>query len=201
MTLKRQMTRKKPPKQHCEAFPSLDAGDVSSKVKGHEEFDCVWRDEIGTAVGVSHFKRDPDGVQILHRVFKDFHILHGQHKSLLKVDFTASKVGGYRARFICPSCGNRVGKLYCSARDWACRDCSNLIYTSQRVTRRTRQTIEYEVLNSRVGRGRPKGMHQRIFDRDVSRMKELEKELNVTGTSTPNLVVSKKVTLEWRLGE
>jgi len=43
---------------------------------------------------------------------------------------TAPRFGGVRYWFLCPRCGQRVGKLYYVNR-WACRRCHSLAYKSQ----------------------------------------------------------------------
>lgn len=99
------------------------------------------------------------------------------HKSYtVKLDWTTCNFDGQRPWFLCPvrGCGRRVAILYISSIPF-CRKCLHLAYASQRETpddraaRRAdkiREKLGWEpgILNGR-GWSKPKGMHQRTFDR------------------------------------
>ncbi len=94
------------------------------------------------------------------------------------LDWTSCRLGGRRPWFLCPArgCGRRVAILY-GGGIFACRRCYRLAYPSQRETwddraarraDRLRDKLKWEpgILN---GNGwKPKGMHQRTFNRLVA---------------------------------
>lgn len=94
------------------------------------------------------------------------------------LQWTRCHLGGRRAWFTCPiqQCGRRVAILYGGA-VFACRNCHQLAYESQRETvddraaRRAdtiRRRLNWEpgILNGNAGR--PKGMHSRTYERLLS---------------------------------
>jgi hypothetical protein len=46
------------------------------------------------------------------------------------LDWTLCNYGGLRPWFICGNCGRRVAKLYSGGKEFACRHCLDLTYTS-----------------------------------------------------------------------
>ena len=84
------------------------------------------------------------------------------------LEWTACHYGGKRPWFLCPCCGRRVAVLY-GARIYACRHCHNLAYDSQRETKYGRLLNRAHTLRARLdgdnGWSKPKGMHQKTFDR------------------------------------
>lgn len=81
--------------------------------------------------------------------------------------------GGHRKWFACPArgCGRRVAILY-GGRVFACRECHQLAYPSQREERFQRALTRADRIRSRLGwsaddyRGlKPKGMHWATFER------------------------------------
>ena len=90
--------------------------------------------------------------------------------------------GGDRWWFVCPACGRRCGAIYClpwgysrsHGMVWACRDCQNLVYPSQREGTGERGLRKLRKILRGAGaawssnclpRHRPKGMHRRTFQR------------------------------------
>ena len=91
------------------------------------------------------------------------------------VDWTACNLGGQRPWFLCPArgCGRRVAILYGSG-IFACRNCYQLAYPSQRETRDDRALRRADRIRAKsgwesgIGNGwgpKPKGMHWHTFDR------------------------------------
>ena len=81
--------------------------------------------------------------------------------------------GGHRKWFACPArgCGRRVAILY-GGTVFACRQCHNLAYPSQREEHFQRATRRAERIKERLGwqtdfGGKPKGMHWKTFERLV----------------------------------
>ena len=91
------------------------------------------------------------------------------------LDRTRCNFGGERPWFLCPTkgCGQRVSILY-SGRIFACRECLNLTYESQRELEQHRAIRRADNLRDRLGweQGiingigkKPKGMHWKTFKR------------------------------------
>lgn len=92
----------------------------------------------------------------------------------VQLDWTTPHYGGRRPWFLCPErdCGRRVAVLY-GGRVFACRQCQELAYASQRETGLDRTFRQADRLRTRLrwkpgivyGPGpKPKGMHWRTFD-------------------------------------
>jgi hypothetical protein len=92
--------------------------------------------------------------------------------------------GGWRRYFRCPGCGRRAMKLYGAGRHFRCRHCCRLAYASQREDRFDRALRRANNIRMRIGgepgmlsartRARPKGMHQRTYERLRSETVEAE---------------------------
>ena len=99
------------------------------------------------------------------------------------------RFGGARPYFICPgvvngmACGRRVVKLYGAARYFLCRHCYRLAYASQREDRYDRALRRANNMRARLGGDpstasllprRPKGMHERTYQRLLSQILDAE---------------------------
>lgn len=94
----------------------------------------------------------------------------------VQLDTTPCHMGGGRHWFLCPvrGCGRRVAILYGGA-IFACRHCHRLAYPSQRETAGDRAARQADRIRDRLGWpggildgggwGKPKGMHQRTYER------------------------------------
>lgn len=91
------------------------------------------------------------------------------------LDWSLCNFGGQRPWFLCPSqcCGRRVALLY-GGRIFACRQCYQLAYASQRETwshrairraDRIRNKLGWEVGIINGNGSKPKGMHWKTFER------------------------------------
>jgi hypothetical protein len=94
----------------------------------------------------------------------------------VRLDTTPCHYGGERHWFRCPAvgCGRRVAKLYLGQRHFVCRHCLQLAYQSQREAPHERMARRANKLREQLGwepgflngwGGKPKGMHQRTFER------------------------------------
>ena len=84
------------------------------------------------------------------------------------LDRTRCNYGGERPWFVCPGCGRRVAVLACVWGYFRCRTCQRLKYWSQLETDRDRAQRKVKKLRERLGEKewlKPKGMHQKTFDR------------------------------------
>jgi hypothetical protein len=91
------------------------------------------------------------------------------------VEWTDCHYGGQRAWFRCPAvgCGRRVAVLY-SGRAFACRNCHNLAYESQRECEHDRVARKADKIRKKLGwqagilnanGWKPKGMHLQTFEK------------------------------------
>lgn len=100
---------------------------------------------------------------------------------------TPCHYGGYRHWFICPHCGKRVGVLYCAGL-YVCRHCIGANYQTQleqplERVRRKKYKVGKKLYwwSGEIGKSfpmKPKGMHQKTFDRIWAEFKALEKQEN-----------------------
>lgn len=89
------------------------------------------------------------------------------------VDWTACNFGGSRPWWLCPCCGRRVAVLW-GGSTYACRHCHKLAYQSTRNSSETQAFARADKMRERLGwcagiayppGGKPKGMHQKTFER------------------------------------
>lgn len=87
---------------------------------------------------------------------------------------TACNYGGVRHWFRCEYCSRRVGVLYLSGGQCACRKCFKLAYKSERENSTSRLFRKADKIRCRLGWGagialpdgrKPKGMHWKTFNR------------------------------------
>lgn len=108
----------------------------------------------------------------------------------LRVERTPCNYGGSRPWFLCPSCGRRCAVVYFGAPGgrYACRHCVRVAYLSQcddlmgRLWRKQRK-VERKLAGAAGewnGWQRPKGMHQRTFNRLVEMLGQIEKDKAAT---------------------
>ena len=86
------------------------------------------------------------------------------------LEWTACRFGGQRVWFLCPICGRRVAVLF-GGSVYACRHCHNLAYEVQREQPHYRLLRRSQKMRDMLGGDswhiKPKGMHQRTYDRLV----------------------------------
>lgn len=91
-------------------------------------------------------------------------------------DRTPCNFGGERLWFLCPHCGRRVAVLYGADVRFLCRHCYRLPYGSQNEIYLDRMHRKARKIRKRLGASdnltepvlfKPKGMHQKTFDRLV----------------------------------
>jgi hypothetical protein len=95
------------------------------------------------------------------------------------ITWTPCNYGGKRPWFLCPgvvngrNCGRRVAKLYVAGKYFLCRHCYGLSYSSQNENEMDRALRKVSKLEARLGDckwSKPKGMHQRTFERLSSKL-------------------------------
>lgn len=102
-------------------------------------------------------------------------------KQRITLDLTPCNFGGTRRWFLCPCCGKRVAALYGADIRFLCRHCYGLSYESRNENYADRMRRKARKLRKRLEASddlfkpvlfKPKGMHQKTFDR--LRQEELE---------------------------
>lgn len=94
----------------------------------------------------------------------------------VRLQTTPCHYGGVRYWFTCPAvgCGRRVAILYLGGKYFACRDCYQLAYQSQREDKGDRGHRGANKIRTKLGwpvgianppEGKPKGMHWRTYNR------------------------------------
>jgi hypothetical protein len=97
------------------------------------------------------------------------------------VDWTPCNYGGKRPWWLCPCCGRRVAVLW-GGGTYACRHCQQINYESTRNTPESQAFARAGKVRKQLGwcagianppGGRPKGMHQRTYERLLHHYYEL----------------------------
>lgn len=96
-------------------------------------------------------------------------------EEFVPLERTPCNYGGARTWFLCPHCGKRAALLYGLGPRFLCRHCYQLPYTSQNETYEDRMRRRARKIRRRLGASmnlfeplpfiKPKGMHQKTFDR------------------------------------
>ena len=94
----------------------------------------------------------------------------------IRLDKTPCHYGNYRYWFNCPNCNKRVGVLYCAGA-FVCRHCIGANYATQlmqpidklfRKVAKIRHRLQWQAGIAHGHGAKPKGMHQKTYDRLVS---------------------------------
>lgn len=103
----------------------------------------------------------------------------------IRLSRTACNYGGHRHWWLCPSCTKRTSVLYCAGL-YACRHCIGGKYGSQLEQPIDNLFRRLNAIRTRLGwqdgiihgiGERPKGMHQRTFNRILLEYQQLEQKL------------------------
>ena len=120
--------------------------------------------------------------------FSYFHIGYSSERHpiriVIKFDWTPCYFGGRRLWFLCPKCGRRVAILY-GGKNFYCRICRNIAYPSENEAKPNRLLRKANKIKKRLKCEpgvqskiifKPKGMHQKTFDRLRRQVEILEME-------------------------
>lgn len=161
-----------------EAHPRLHIG----RKPGELERGDVGRfhTELGTFIGEVFLGKRLDGAVgiVWHFVTDRFGERSAQCQ--LTIRTVASKVGGYRRYFRCGRCDRNVRTLVYKGPTWMCAKCQGLVYRSQNIPKDVALWEERLRLEKRIGRGRPKGMHQATYGPLRTRLRQLRRVLGPT---------------------
>lgn len=95
-------------------------------------------------------------------------------KEPVRLDRTPCHYGGERLWFLCPACSKRVAVLASHGKRFVCRHCHKMYYGSQQEGYMDRLIRKVRKIRKRLGATddltelvwiKPKGMHQKTFDR------------------------------------
>ncbi len=133
--------------------------------------------------------RDPHASELRLSYNRTANAEREEVRQAIRLVYTEPNYGGRRWWMICPYSGRRVGKLYLpnGGDRFASRKAWRLGYHSQRVARRDRPFEKLFRLQRKLGSEqgweahlrRPKGMHQKTFERHLERYYELDAECGV----------------------
>ena len=125
---------------------------------------------------------EPGGVRLFYRYRingGDWHAV----EQFISLGSVPCHYGGERSFFLCPHCGSRRKYLYGAGKLFLCRACHDLTYASQRErapdragrqARKIRRRLNVDLgLEGWIG-PKPKGMHQKTFDRLSNEIHEKE---------------------------
>ena len=105
-----------------------------------------------------------------------------QVDELVDLDRTPCTYGGARTWFLCPRCGRRVGVLF-AGRRFLCRHCHGIAYAVEnedkissllRRSNKLRERVQAKAGTAYPVTFKPKGMHQKTFDRIRREIQEVE---------------------------
>ncbi len=95
---------------------------------------------------------------------------------------TNCNYGGTRQWFICPGCGRRIAVLVSAGTYFLCRRCYDLSYSSQNETELDRMHRKARKIRASLGEKewlKPKGMHQKTFDRIRRQLYQAERVADI----------------------
>lgn len=173
-------------KRKAEQSMSFDVRQIARKgLLRPGAFSWHWTSNYGERVGSVGVRvaSDPERV-ILTYQWTPYNSEPRHVECSLQIERTPCNYGGVRPWFRCPSCGRRCAVVYYGAPGgrYACRRCVRVAYLSQcedesgRLWRRQRK-VERKLagdVGEWNGWQKPKGMHQRTFDRLRNQIWELE---------------------------
>jgi hypothetical protein len=174
-------------KSYCESYLHLDIRKIAraGRLKPYEFFSWQW------------IKRDESRADIAIRVGDDIKSAElfyraryggGEYKQIeerIGISWSNCSFGGKRPWWICPGCGQRVAILY-GGMYFRCRHCYGLAYACQSENYHDRLLRKTHKFKRRLGEylTRPKGMHQKTYERLRKRAMLLEDTLNLSFIAT-----------------
>ena len=99
----------------------------------------------------------------------------GNHVAWVRLIRTPCHLGGSRVWWSCPGCHRRVAILYAVSGDFLCRRCNQMVYACQQespANRAIRQKLKARRKLGDCWYIKPKGMHQKTFDRLVAEFQQ-----------------------------
>lgn len=183
--------------RHREAFPRLDIHAALASFRLNRPI-CVFTDQAGRKIGVIRVRPTEDAACLT--VWGE---LCGQNVvawgGVMDLALTSSPTGidPLRKLLLCPRCG-RPARTISRFIQWACPGCDGLLSRSQLVHSKVRLRERLEELDSLIKYGRPKGMHQRTYDRHRDQAADIRKKLDRQRLTMPCPEHSRRVTSYWQ---
>ena len=155
--------------------PSIDVNRLNKAGALREGFSGSWRWNFDQGLSKVHIKT------LVDRVMLSSNGAHDPYAEMVLIIWEAGRFGGQRPFFICPDCGERKLHLYRLVH-FACRECHDLPYPSQRERESDRAQRRANKIRSRLGGepgwhrvpGKPKGMHFRTYVRLIGEILEAD---------------------------
>jgi hypothetical protein len=165
--------------EHC---LNIDVRHLSRKGRLEPWQRYSWRWQDGNYITI---ETKPGAIELDYKISYD-----GESQKInyeIPLSWTSCNYGGKRPWFICPgkNCGRRVAKLYSRHGYFLCRHCHDLAYSSQREGKESRLMYRAQRIYQRLGvnsrddlysESKPKGMHQKTYDKLIEKAHELDFE-------------------------
>jgi hypothetical protein len=163
--------------RYCEAFCRLP---VSALYRSHDlgNGELVWRDSTGGVIGSAKVMSRSGGLMHVAFAINPSGAVEA-YAGEVAVDFVFRDAGMHRREVyaICPGCRGTVKQLIGKDHRWLCRSCHGLVNRSSLIRHNARLTEKVEQLEAKVGRGRPKGMHNATYERLTLKLAEYRERL------------------------
>lgn len=184
------------PPLHREAYPRLDIHAALSAYRSDQPV-CVFIDQAGRRIGLLRIQPAADG-----QTLSVWGELGGQNvavwNSVMTLLLVSSPTGidPMRKLFRCPHC-ERATRSLVRTQHWACPGCDGLLHRSQLVHSSVRLMERLDKLNALIKHGRPKGMHQRTYDRYCKQTADIRQAVKGQRVTMPCPDHSRRVTSHW----
>lgn len=141
----------------------------------------TWASDDGD-VNAIRVSSEDSGVRLVYRYKINGGEWHAVEQSV-GLDSVPCHYGGERSLFLCPHCGSRRKYLYHAGKLFLCRACHDLTYASRRERTPERAGRQARKIRRKLGANlglekwigpKPKGMHQKTFDRLSNEIHEKE---------------------------
>jgi len=144
---------------HCEAFPAFDVRAATRSWRTGTGV-CDWVDETGHPVGSAILTRlDNQAVEFGYDFVGHINVPAGTGAMYLEVVRTRRNPLVESTEVSCPVCRKSVHVIYNVVAKWACRNCHDLLYLTQRVSGVNKLILERDKINMRLAGLQPGKRH------------------------------------------
>lgn len=180
---------------HREAFPRLD---IIEAEKVHDRLSapvCIFSQQSKVVGQLFIVDSERDAI-IVNYLFASPYLECNEHQVALKTSSASSPLYKERRSLLCPLCEGRRRILY-YRHLWACADCLKLFYRSQLLDKEVKLWARHDDLAERVGRGRPKGMHNSTYHELLRQLASLRVEVRNKTRKYASELHNTTVTSRW----
>lgn len=175
-------------RQLVEAQYRLDASEMKRRgafVAGYDAH-LIWRGTDGASGPSVRVLGGPDAIRLEYSAKQSDGIWQHREEHIPLL-LSPRNYGGAEIYFACPKCGTRVKRLYIGSARFLCRHCLDLVFASSQERSMDRAFRRLRKLRRRIGAStgledpvgpKPKGMHQRTYDRLCNQIRDAEAEVN-----------------------